>query len=297
MQQLASASAKIKKGDLVRVITSNDTLVKVGSFGLIESTQGYGGEPDKVIICFNFMTPYTHLTQDGEVEYVSASGGPVKQISISKIRVTNNKAKTWRHIHDGKDHTTEWHNGLPYKKHHLSGFQFDVPVTVPVHDLFLVDVPDRDAVSHIALEPPIRIGDPNLQILTEEKIFDDLNFCEQVNPDAHSGYRYIVHRGGSSFTAFRTAEGFNRFLQDTGLSIGADGAGGFKWLNGGYRLVSLAGTKEALDDFARRRGLRASKILSNGRYTRAYIEQGQTGNTIYYLNPNYPREELPYIHE
>ena len=126
-----------------------------------------------------------------------------------------------------------------------------------------------------------------------KETYDNLRLFEETDPEklAKGSYRFIIMNGADSHTAFHTEAGLSRWLWDTGVK-----RSGCR-LIGKYTKVSMAGNIEKFDAFAKTNHLRASIILDNGEYTRAYIKQSKHGNTIYYLNPNYPRETFPYKHE
>jgi len=112
-------------------------------------------------------------------------------------------------------------------------------------------------------------------------------------------YKYFITHHASGYTAFSTKAGLDRWFKDTGLKEIPNKKGwlGNPLLYGKYTEISMSGSGKKLDDFGKKHSLRKSMILSNGEYTTAYVKEGRNGNTIYYLNPNYPRAELPYIHE
>ena len=138
----------------------------------------------------------------------------------------------------------------------------------------------------------INSGKHSLKPLLKET-YDNLHLFEETDPEklAKGSYRFIIRNGADSHTAFHTEAGFSRWLADTGVK-----RSGCR-LVGKYTKVSMAGNIEKFDAFAKTNHLRASIILDNGEYTRAYIKESKHGNTIYYLNPNYPRETFPYKHE
>jgi len=80
-------------GDLVRVLATDDSLIKVGRYGVIS---GVIGERKSLLdVTFNYTTPY----RDDKV--VSASGGPVRGIKASNLRYAGKKQTTfWRFEHD-----------------------------------------------------------------------------------------------------------------------------------------------------------------------------------------------------
>jgi hypothetical protein len=137
--------------------------------------------------------------------------------------------------------------------------------------------------------------------LMEDKI-NELSIVELVDPEErekHQGYRFLVDSHGTPTTAFRTEEGLKKWIDQTGIKLDRQEnifGGKNKWWTSKsqYKMVSMAGNKELLDKFGKEKDLRPTEVLSNGDYTRGYIEKGENGNTIYYLNPNYDREELPY---
>ena len=133
-----------------------------------------------------------------------------------------------------------------------------------------------------------------------KEVYAGMTMFEIKDPterEKHGGYRYLIQHKATSSRAFHTKEGLDKWLKDTGLKIGKEGWLGNFQLKGTFREVSMRGNSEKLDAWAKEQGLRASSQLDNGEYTRSYIKEGKTGNTIYYLNPNYKREILPYKHE
>jgi hypothetical protein len=129
--------------------------------------------------------------------------------------------------------------------------------------------------------------------------YDKLGLWEQTDKKklAEGEYRFLITNGSMSHIAFRTQAGLDKWLRDTGVKIGAKGWGSNYPIKGSYTIISMSGNKEKLDAFGREHHLLPSSILDNGEYTRAYIQEGKHGNTIYHLNCNYPREVLPYKHE
>lgn len=137
-------------------------------------------------------------------------------------------------------------------------------------------------------------------LMTETR--EDLLLYEEKDPEKleQGSYRYIITSGACSHTAFHTGAGLVRWLTDTGIKVGAkiERLHNTNKLLGKYTVISMSGNQQKLDAFAKRKKLESTKILSNGEYTRAYIKRkGGGGNTIYHLNPNYPREVLPYEQE
>jgi len=76
-------------GDLIRVVASDDSLIKVGSYGVVN---GVVGQPRSVCqVTFNYSDPY----HDGEV--VTASGGPVRNIKASNLKYVGKKSlRVWK---------------------------------------------------------------------------------------------------------------------------------------------------------------------------------------------------------
>lgn len=136
-------------------------------------------------------------------------------------------------------------------------------------------------------------------LMTER--YGNLMLYEEKDPDklAQGSYKYIITSGAMAHTAFHTEAGLNRWLRNTGIKQGKPikHLHNSRKLMGRYVKISMSGNTQKLDAFAKKHNLEASEVLSNGEYTRAYIMRGKRGNIIYYLNPNYPREKLPYKHE
>lgn len=63
-------------GDYVQVVTTDDSLIKSGSFGVVEGQDSQ--DVNRLTVTFNFTTPFRHKGEDGE--YVQASGGPVRSV-------------------------------------------------------------------------------------------------------------------------------------------------------------------------------------------------------------------------
>lgn len=130
--------------------------------------------------------------------------------------------------------------------------------------------------------------------------YGSLHFYEKKDPKKlkEGAYRYIITNGAIAHTAFHTKEGLDRWLKDTGIKLSKQtDHWGHPLLKGTYSKISMSGNQEKLDAWAQKRGLRKTKILDNAKFTTAWIKEGKRGNTIYYLNPNYSRDELPYVHE
>lgn len=77
---------RIQPGDVVRVIKTDNSLIKEGSLGVVEAIRegwGYRG----VRVTFNYCVPWVNV-EDGK-RYVSASGGPERLIPIEWLRPTD----------------------------------------------------------------------------------------------------------------------------------------------------------------------------------------------------------------
>jgi len=81
---------KPKAGDLALVKTTDDVLIEKGSYGVIDFVKG-----DYCEITFNPMTPFRL-----DSKHMSTSGGPVRRVSLSRLRYTGKKKIT-----------TEWNWG------------------------------------------------------------------------------------------------------------------------------------------------------------------------------------------
>lgn len=80
-------------GDLVQVAKTDDSLIRVGSYGVINGE--VGKRRSTLDVTFNFTTPY----YDGKI--VSASGGPVRGIRASRLKPIGRKQLTfWRFKYD-----------------------------------------------------------------------------------------------------------------------------------------------------------------------------------------------------
>lgn len=104
-RSVGSKRVRPKPGDLVRVIATDDVLIKVGSYGVIGGL--FGASPRLLDVTFNYYTPYC------DDKGVSASGGPVRGIKASNLKTTGEKKSHpfWRFEHDipgaGRGVTTE----------------------------------------------------------------------------------------------------------------------------------------------------------------------------------------------
>ena len=99
-----------------------------------------------------------------------------------------------------------------------------------------------------------------------------------------SGYKYLVTKDSSSWTAFRTYKGVRRFLNDYGLIPKLEERNGtwatFK-LEGNF-IEHMIWDKEVLLKLYGEESFR----LSNGDYTLWKIVTGREGKSLFYLNPN-----------
>ncbi len=133
--------------------------------------------------------------------------------------------------------------------------------------------------------------------------FCDLSMVKLHDPkdiEEHSGYHHLITDGASAHTAFRTDQGLERFLERTGLRKKflekLEKVDSYV-LEGCYERISLAGAADDLDELGRLLDLKETKIIDNGRITKAFYGRGSidnSGNKIFYLNPNYPRKEYPW---
>lgn len=132
-----------------------------------------------------------------------------------------------------------------------------------------------------------------LQRLMVEK-YDDLMLHEETDTEKLANGRFVITNRVFAHTAFHTETGLFKWLQKTGITKGSkiEHLHNCWKLIGGYTVISMSGNAEKLEAFAKQRKLRPSEMLDNGELTRAFIREGKTRNTIYYLNCNYPREVL-----
>lgn len=86
-----TSKIKVKPGDLALVKTTDDVLIKKGSYGVICGKRG-----KRVEITFNYYTPF--LFKDGTV---TASGGPVRLVKLSQLEPTKKKKNQQFHIAEG----------------------------------------------------------------------------------------------------------------------------------------------------------------------------------------------------
>lgn len=111
-------------------------------------------------------------------------------------------------------------------------------------------------------------------------------------PAVGCGYYYIVTKGCTSHTAFRTKKALKTWLNQTGLKIGHRTS---------YRSVSLVGEytrtcmmmnqKEFLNSFGH---LEPFYVLDNGSYSIGFIDRKPDGNVLYLQNVNTDRPVLDY---
>lgn len=110
-------------------------------------------------------------------------------------------------------------------------------------------------------------------------------------------YKYFITSMGTSHTAFHTEKGLNRYLKDTGIKRGEklNHLSNTEKLIGTEKEYSVAASREEFNKFGRKKRLIATSVLSNGDYTRGFIEKKKKGgNIIYLMNPNYDRVKLKY---
>jgi hypothetical protein len=123
-----------------------------------------------------------------------------------------------------------------------------------------------------------------------------------------SGYKYIITRDGTSWTAYKTKRGFLEFLYRTGLEIDPRGT---RLIKGGYSrlynersrliestydeniiVVCMACKPRKVDEtyFWNHDKLPKTAIpytgLSNGRHATCYYDKRTDGTTLYMPNPN-----------
>jgi len=80
-------------GDLVRVVKTDDSLISVGSYGVIEGRIGKRRSSFSVV--FNHTTPWW------DKGFVTASGGPVRNIKASKMKPTSEMKSYNFHYFEG----------------------------------------------------------------------------------------------------------------------------------------------------------------------------------------------------
>jgi len=78
-----------RPGDLVEVEETDDVLIEKGSYGVIVNVQR-----GMVVVVFNYYTPYK------KGNYVTASGGPVREIPLKYLKPTDKVVEqtfwTWK---------------------------------------------------------------------------------------------------------------------------------------------------------------------------------------------------------
>lgn len=130
---------------------------------------------------------------------------------------------------------------------------------------------------------PGKIEGLSLTILTDE-----------ADRRKHGGYRYLVTKSNTPWTAFRTKDGLKRYMNNRGLTLGKRSKWGRHWMPlVGTFYEDMTMDTEAFNRLRSMPDVRESYQLSNGDYTTALIN----GNVITYLNPNCKRDILPYRHD
>lgn len=119
-------------------------------------------------------------------------------------------------------------------------------------------------------------------------------------------YKYLVYSDWTNHTAFKTNEGLSYWLRIIGLKIGENlnHLSNTAKIEGQYFTYCLLGidtwTNKLLDNLdPKLKEIRNNLLdgsnsdleynctwLSNGDYTKGFIEKTNEGNIIYYLNPN-----------
>lgn len=74
--------ANPKPGDYARVVSTDDSIIKEGSYGVVEGRGRYSGDKRDVDVVFNFYTPFRYSS------HVNASGGPVRQVKVNQFSPT-----------------------------------------------------------------------------------------------------------------------------------------------------------------------------------------------------------------
>ena len=135
------------------------------------------------------------------------------------------------------------------------------------------------------------------------------HFYEETDPKKlrEGGYKYLISdEHYTPETAFRTRAGLDKWLKKTGLKLtgnsnytvnGMITKGKPYELHGAFKVISFAGSGKMLEEFAKKHHMIAVDQMSNGDMTRAFVKHTKHGNVILEMNPNYPREVLPYYHE
>jgi hypothetical protein len=136
-------------------------------------------------------------------------------------------------------------------------------------------------------------------VQTYKNLFLTQSKSEEFSQKYMGGYKYTISNSyGQGVTAFRTDKGLQRYLKRTGLKkqlrVGQEDEDAIRYrLIGTYQQIFMRGDAKALDEFGKKKGMKWTKILSNGRYTKAYYKDGK----IYLLNPNDSRKEFEYFWE
>ncbi len=136
-----------------------------------------------------------------------------------------------------------------------------------------------------------------LKVLHIDEYKDLSMFVYNNVNESESGYKYLITNHSTSLTAYRTDNGFKRYLKRTGLKVkfmSEQTRGKTYKLIGSYREIAMSGSWKLLNEFGRAKGLTRTKVLDNGDYTTGYYDK--KGN-IYHLNPNYPRTIYNHFHE
>ena len=116
-----------------------------------------------------------------------------------------------------------------------------------------------------------------------------------IKEPKNNEYKYLITTGATSWSAFHTKAGFNKWLKDTGVKIDksttdSNEQAEFSAIKGSYERISMRGNKKSFDAFGKKNNFKQTKVLSNGDYTKGFVEKGKDGNKIYYLNPNDDRK-------
>lgn len=119
-------------------------------------------------------------------------------------------------------------------------------------------------------------------------------------PDTY-GYKFLIHAGANSWTAFRTVKGFKYFMSNYGLEIDRDTVQTFKDFEGnpGIHCQMKAHEVETcyfwnLEDIPE--GSTPFIGMENGSYVNCYSNIKNGKSTIYKPNPNAKNVYIPYDH-
>jgi hypothetical protein len=126
-----------------------------------------------------------------------------------------------------------------------------------------------------------------------DKLYTDLNFAqiEEWRAQRTCGpYFFLVHHGATSFTAFRSKEGFMRWLEDRGLELEKPlvpvGEFQYQRILGGYVDCCTMSVEEYEAEKVRP-GAKLTKVLCNGSWTEGVLTRQFGGRVcLHYLNPN-----------